>query len=133
MADFKVELDDGVPISTATTPRPSGPPPSDWGSLFNAGDYPKTLVGLFDVELDFPSFEPPDYLVLLAPGLSEQERTGGGAIRRGRATGRAGVPGRVRPARRAPLRPDAGEAEDGQVFRDTAVEDLTEFFSPLGS
>lgn len=43
------------------------------GRLFNATDYPDSLSGLFAVEWDFPSVEPPDYLRELHPQLFEQE------------------------------------------------------------
>lgn len=43
------------------------------GALFNASDYPTSLVGLFDVAFDFPSVEPPQYLRQLSPQLYEQE------------------------------------------------------------
>ena len=43
------------------------------GRLFNATDYPNSLCGLFAVEWDFPSVEPPDYLRQLNPQLFEQE------------------------------------------------------------
>jgi hypothetical protein len=43
------------------------------GSLFNAGDYPASLKGLFSVEYDFPSVEPPEYLRQLNPELYRQE------------------------------------------------------------
>ena len=43
------------------------------GRLFNATDYPSSLCGLFAVEWDFPSVEPPDYLRQLNPQLFEQE------------------------------------------------------------
>jgi hypothetical protein len=43
------------------------------GSLFNAADCPQSLVGMFAVEFDFPSVEPPPYLQQLNPQLYEQE------------------------------------------------------------
>ena len=43
------------------------------GSLFNAGDYPQSLIGLFDIAYDFPSIEPPDYLQQLNPALYAEE------------------------------------------------------------
>lgn len=43
------------------------------GQLFNAGDYPLSLRGLFQVTWDFPSVEPPNYLRQLNPELYEQE------------------------------------------------------------
>jgi hypothetical protein len=43
------------------------------GSLYNAGDYPASLRGLFSVDYDFPSVEPPEYLRQLNPELYRQE------------------------------------------------------------
>jgi hypothetical protein len=44
------------------------------GKLFNPSDYPPHLRGLFGVEWDFPSVEPPNYLSRLNPALYEQEQ-----------------------------------------------------------
>ena len=44
------------------------------GSLYDPADYPPTLIGLFALDWDFPSVEPPDYLLQLNPSLYEQER-----------------------------------------------------------
>jgi hypothetical protein len=43
------------------------------GSLYSAADYPASLQGLFSVDWDFPSAEPPEYLRRLNPELYEQE------------------------------------------------------------
>ena len=43
------------------------------GDLFDASDYPATLIGMFAIEHDYPSVEPPDYLRQLSPELYEQE------------------------------------------------------------
>lgn len=43
------------------------------GRLFNPHDYPTSLRGLFAVEWDFPSIEPPSYLAELNPALFEEE------------------------------------------------------------
>lgn len=43
------------------------------GDLYNDGDYPASLVGLFDMEWDFPSVEPPPYLRQLSPEIYRQE------------------------------------------------------------
>ena len=37
------------------------------GSLYNPADYPVSLSGLFAVEWDYPSVEPPEYLLRLNP------------------------------------------------------------------
>ncbi|MFA9479837.1 hypothetical protein ACERK3_16255 [Phycisphaerales bacterium AB-hyl4] len=44
------------------------------GRLYDPGDYPASLAGLFAIEWDFPSVEPPSYLQQLNPELFEQER-----------------------------------------------------------
>ncbi len=43
------------------------------GELFDSRDYPPSLVGLFAIEHDFPSVEPPAYLQQLSPELYQQE------------------------------------------------------------
>ena len=43
------------------------------GSLYCAADYPDRLSGLFRLEWDFPSVEPPSYLRQLSPELYQQE------------------------------------------------------------
>ena len=43
------------------------------GSLYNPLDYPAELTGLFQVSWDFPSVEPPNYLQELSPELYQQE------------------------------------------------------------
>ncbi|HET6249742.1 MAG TPA: hypothetical protein VFE47_18780 [Tepidisphaeraceae bacterium] len=45
------------------------------GRLYNPADYPLTLRGLFAVDFDFPSVEPPEYLLRLNPHLYQQERS----------------------------------------------------------
>ena len=44
------------------------------GRLFNPADYPPEVRGLFAVEWDFPSVEPPSYLMRVAPEVFEEER-----------------------------------------------------------
>ena len=44
------------------------------GRLFNSNDYPESLNGLFRIEHDFPSVEPPEYLRQLSPDLYRQEQ-----------------------------------------------------------
>ncbi len=44
------------------------------GRLYDDADYPPTLSGLFGIEWDYPSLEPPSYLQQLSPELYEQEQ-----------------------------------------------------------
>ena len=100
------------------------------GSLFNANDYPATLDGLFDCIWDFPSVEPPDYLRQLSPQLYEQEA----------ARVAARFDEAVQLAEQAfteelsrlisHLTERLSGQDDGKpkVFRDSAVENMQEFF-----
>ena len=99
------------------------------GTLFNAADYPASLDGLFSVSWDFPSVEPPEYLRQLSPTLYEQESQ--------RVSARFDEA--IQLAEQAFLEELANlvghlterlAGSDGQpkIFRDSAVENLTEFF-----
>jgi hypothetical protein len=129
MTDFKDELDDAVAnldrhyaeLKTAAVQR--------LGSLYNPADYPESLLGLFEVSWDFPNVEPPDYLMQLNPALYEQER----------ARVAARFEEAVELAEQAFLdefarlvghlceRLSGGDGEP-KVFRDSAVDNLSEFF-----
>ena len=131
MADYKIELDDAVANLDRHYGELKRAAEERLGSLFNPADYPESLVGLFDVQWDFPSFEPPDYLRLLCPAVFEQER----------ARVAARFDEAVQLAESAFLEEFArlvshlcerigGTGEDGQprVFRDSAVDNLSDFF-----
>jgi len=105
------------------------------GDLYDPADYPTSLDGLFAVEWDFPSVEPPQYLLELKPELYEQERR--------RMTGR--FEEAVKLAEEtfaAELSKLVGHLverltgqEDGKpkTFRNSVVENLGEFFSRFRS
>ena len=100
------------------------------GTLFNQADYPTTLDGLFDMEWSVVPIEPPQYLVALNPEVFQQEQ--------------ARVHERFESAVELAEQAFATELQrltahlaerltglhDGQpkVFRDSAVENLREFF-----
>jgi hypothetical protein len=44
------------------------------GKLFDPTDYPLSIRGQFAVEWDFPSVEPPNYLMRLSPEIYQQEQ-----------------------------------------------------------
>ena len=129
MADFKVELDDVVANLDCHYAELKASAANRLGSLYNPSDYPETLVGLFGVAWDFPSVEPPDYLLQLSPGLYEQER----------ARVSARFEEAVSLAEQAFLEEFArlvahltervtDDGGEGKVFRDSAVNNLSEFF-----
>ena len=100
------------------------------GTLFNASDYPETLDGLFDLEVTYPAIEPPQYLVSLHPDVYQQEQA------RVRERFESAVELAEQAFATELQRLTAHLAErltglhDGQpkVFRDSAVENLREFF-----
>jgi hypothetical protein len=100
------------------------------GELYNPDDYPNSLLGMFQVHWEFPSVEPPSYLAQLNPELYQQE------VQRVQAR----FDEAVRLAEEAfteelaklvsHLTERLAGSEDGrpQIFRDSAVENLHEFF-----
>ena len=100
------------------------------GTLFNASDYPTTLDGLFDLEVTYPAIEPPQYLVSLHPDVYQQEQA------RVRERFESAVELAEHAFATELQRLTAHLAErltglhDGQpkVFRDSAVENIREFF-----
>lgn len=100
------------------------------GRLFNDGDYPVSLIGLFAVEWDFPSVEPPGYLAQLSPVLYEEEcrritARFDEAITLAEEAFSTELSGLV-----AHLMDRLAGTDDGKpkVFRDSAVTNLVEFF-----
>ena len=100
------------------------------GSLYNPADYPVSLLGLFQVAWDYPSVDAPEYLQQLSPEIYQQECE--------RVTARFDEA--VRLAEQAfteelqDLVAHLTERLTGQTdgkpkcFRDSAVNNLTEFF-----
>ena len=100
------------------------------GRLYNSTDYPDSLIGLFKLEHDYPSIEAPEYLRELSPELFRQEQA--------RVTAR--FEEAVQLAEEAftaefakvvsHLTERLSGTEDGKpkVFRDSAIENLGEFF-----
>jgi hypothetical protein len=100
------------------------------GTLFNASDYPKTLDGLFDLEWSVVPLEPPQYLVALNPEVFQQEQ----ARVRERFENAVELAEQAFATELQRLTAHLAERltglQDGQpkVFRDSAVENLRQFF-----
>ena len=100
------------------------------GTLYNQADYPTTLDGLFDLEVSYPTIEPPNYLMALHHDVYQQEQ----------ARVREWFESAVELAEQAfatelqrltaHLAERLTGLQDGQpkVFRDSAVENLRDFF-----
>jgi hypothetical protein len=100
------------------------------GRLFDPADYPPAVRGLFGVEWDFPSVEPPAYLMRLAPDVyrQEQERVAQRFEEAVRLAEQAFVAEFARLVQHLTERLNDDPAGERRVFRDTLVGNLTEFF-----
>lgn len=100
------------------------------GSLFDASDYPTTLVGEFDMSWDFPSVEAPEYLRRLNPELyHEQSRRVSDRFDRAVEIAEQTFAEQLDQLVNHLAERLAG-TEDGKpkVFRDSAVKNFREFF-----
>ncbi len=130
MAHFREELEEAVADLDQHFDELQSAARTRLGDLFNPADYPHSLIGLFAIEHDFPSVEPPNYLRQLSPALYELECQRM-QVRFDEA---------VQLAEQAFLEELTKLVEhiterlsghaDGRpkVFRDTAIDNLTEFF-----
>ena len=100
------------------------------GDLYSAADYPVSLEGLFEVHWDFPNVEPPDYLRRLQPEIYQQECQ----RIRVRFDEAVQLAEQAFMEELSQLVTHLGERlsgrEDGKskIFRDSAIENLHEFF-----
>ena len=130
MRDFQEELTEAVQALDCRYYELKDTARQQLGSLFDSSDYPASLTGLFGISFDFPSVEPPDYLQQLNPRLYEEECQ--------RVQSRFDEAVRLAEgaftAELAKLVSHLSERLSGQVdgqprvFRDSAIENLTEFF-----
>jgi len=100
------------------------------GSLFNPADYPESLRGTFEMAWEFPSVEPPDYLRQLNPQFYEQEcqrvqERFREAVRLAEETFTAEL---AKLVSHLTERLTGQEDNKPKVFRDSAIENLSEFF-----
>ena len=130
MGEFQEELAEAVETLDRRYSELKATARQRLGSLFNSSDYPQSLTGLFAVEFDFPSVDAPSYLQQLNPELYEQEcqrvqARFDEAVRLAEEAFTAELAKLV-----SHLTERLSGSEDGKprIFRDSAVENLTEFF-----
>ncbi len=101
------------------------------GQLYNAAEYPASLRRLFGIDWDFPSVEPPEYLLRLSPALYAQERTRVAARFEEAVTlaEQAFLSEFAKLVSHLTERLGNGPNGERQGFRDTAVNNLVEFFA----
>lgn len=130
MIEFREQLDEAVArldehyaeLKTAAERR--------LGQLYNADDYPSALRGLFEVSWDFPSVEPASYLLELNPAIYEQEKARVAARFQEAVTlaEQAFIDEFSRLVAHLSERLTGGADGETKVFRDSAINNLVEFF-----
>ncbi|MBL8796912.1 MAG: hypothetical protein JNM56_23625 [Planctomycetia bacterium] len=100
------------------------------GRLYDAADYPPEIRGLFAVDFDFPSVEPPNYLLQLNPEIyaEEQARVARRFEEAVQLAEQAFIGELARLVSHLTERLTAGPDEK-KVFRDSAIANLTEYFA----
>jgi hypothetical protein len=100
------------------------------GRLYNAGDYPPEVRGLFGVEWDFPSVEPPSYLMRINPEIyqQEQERVARRFEEAIQLAEQAFISEFSRLVSHLAERLGNDGTGERRIFRDSAVTNLREFF-----
>lgn len=100
------------------------------GRLYCEADYPSTFLGLFQFGWDYPNVEPPNYLVRLKPELYQQELNRvrsrfEEAVQLAEQAFADELSGLI-----SHLTERLSGADDGKpkIFRDSAVENLNDFF-----
>ena len=104
---------------------------SQLGDLYEEADYPHSLSGLFDMSWEFPSIEPPPYLLKLCPELYAREcqRVQGQFDEAIALAEQAFIQELSRLVEHLSERL-AGNADGSpKVFRDSAIENLRDFFT----
>ncbi len=124
------ELDDAVTILDRHYDELLSAARQRLGDLFDAGDYPTTLIGLFAIEHDYPGVEPPDYLRQLNPELYAQEcrRVQSRFDEAVQLAEQAFLDELARLVDHITERLSGQDDGKPRVFRDSAVTNLTEFF-----
>ena len=105
------------------------------GDLFDLSDYPTTLVGMFAIEHDFPSVEPPPYLRQLSPELYQQEcqRVQSRFDEAVQLAEQAFIVELARLVDHLSERLSGSADGKPKVFRDSAVTNMAEFFERFRS
>jgi len=135
MSEFTEELDEAVAQLDERYAEMKGAARDRLGSLYDPRDYPESLRRMFQVAWEFPSVEPPEYLRQLNPELFRQEceRVAGRfdeAVRLAEQVFAEELHQLV-----AHLTERLSGEADGKpkVFRDSIVNNLTEFFERFRS
>lgn len=131
MTTLRAELEEAVAVLDQHYEELRSTARERLGVLFNLGDYPASLRGLFGIAWDFPSVEPPEYLSRLSPRLFEQEcdRVSARFNEAVQLAEEAFLNELNRLVSHLSERLSGQDDGRPKVFRDSAVENLREFFT----
>jgi hypothetical protein len=101
------------------------------GRLYNPAEYPPEIRGLFGVDFDFPSVEPPNYLLQLNPEIyaEEQARVARRFEEAVQLAEQAFIGELAKLVSHLTERLTAGPDGERKTFRDSALANLTEYFA----
>jgi hypothetical protein len=130
MESFRQELTQAEADLNAVYSQIKGDARRRLGRLYNPDDYPSEVRGLFHVEWDFPSVEPPNYLMELNPDLyrEEQERVTRRFEQAVELAEQAFIGELAKLVSHLTERLSAGTEGERKVFRDSVITNLVEFF-----
>jgi hypothetical protein len=130
MNDFRAQLDEAVGRLDDHYEELKATAQRRLGDLYDPTDYPPRLRGLFALDWDFPSVEPPDYLLQLSPELYEQERARVASRFEEAVTlaEQAFISELARLVSHLTERLTGTDGEERKIFRDSAVKNMLEWF-----
>ncbi len=135
MAHYQVQLEDAVRTLDQHYEELRNAARERLGELFDPADYPATLVGMFAIEHDFPSVEPPQYLQHFSPEMYRQEcqRVQSRFDEAVQLAEQAFMEELSRLVEHLTERLSGQDDGKPKVFRDSAIANLTEFFERFRS
>ena len=135
MAIYQVQLEDAVRTLDQHYEELRNAARERLGELFDPADYPATLVGMFAIEHDFPSVEPPQYLQHFSPEMYRQEcqRVQSRFDEAVQLAEQAFMEELSRLVEHLTERLSGQDDGKPKVFRDSAIANLTEFFERFRS
>ncbi len=135
MAEFRDELNAAVEELDGHYAALKASAREQLGRLYNPADYPVSLLGLFAMSWDFPSVEAPSYLRELSPELYEQEtqRVQARFEQAVELAEQAFTEELAKLVSHLTERLSGDDDGKPKVFRDTAVENLSDFFDRFRS
>jgi uncharacterized protein YdcH (DUF465 family) len=131
MTGFQAELADAVQQLSGSYRELQAAARHRLGQLFDPADYPDSLDRMFAVSFDFPNVEPPDYLRQLSPRLYEREaaRVAARFDEAVQLAEQAFLEELSRLVSHLTERLSGKDDGKPKIFRDSAVENLHEFFA----